>query len=130
MPVYPVVDAAVGDVVAHFRSEGSIDGTPYEVARHKFVGRNMVCGDYQVLGFALIDGPLYESLASFILCIEALAAKCQSVGFDAIEVVDATLGYKSIVGFNMSPKSGEDQVNLIREVYACVVVTQSIDCRS
>ena len=68
--IYPVVNAAVSDVVGQFYGERSIDPAAAELRRHQLEGGHMVGDDHLMFGLTFCHRPFDEIEATLMLLVK------------------------------------------------------------
>lgn len=105
MTIYPIVYVAISYEVSKFRSEGTVYRTAHEVRGYQFIRWYMMRCHYNVFSLTFANGFFYESTAFLMLLIKSLTIYHNITILNTIEVIDHALCSKSILRFNMSPKS-------------------------
>lgn len=72
MPIYPVVDSAVGNKIAQLRSERAVNWTTFEFIGHQFKRRNMVGCDNDMPGITVFNATSNKLTAPLMFLIETL----------------------------------------------------------
>ena len=119
--VYPIVDAAVSDVVSQFHGESAIDPAAAKLWRHQLEGGHMVGDDHLMLGLTFCHRPFDEIEATLMLLVKVRERQYVLAIEYAVEVGDASLGDVGIFKVDMCPKGGDDEIGVLDANHAVIV---------